>query len=446
MVSLILGADSSANNVWPGFSLSSRNLLIYDKTGGYLITTQARPASFEPLPDSVSVPRNRELVYWRRGEFGGLGDGYWSTQYLIDGLTVSAYPASTIEDVRFIYHETFHAYQSERFVFETADSSSDDRVFTPEYAASVEVERKILHKALSSTGALHDSLVGQFLAVRLSRQRRAPGVFTTEERNAERREGLADFVGHSSSMHTLKESEEQLLKRVKHNLKAPLKSGFSLGEGGPEERLIRLRSYGTGAAMALLLERRGSDWKQKAEQGAALDQLLAAAAALDTTRVDNMALEARVSFGYEKLLALRNPPWGSLVEMRESDFDALGKYRLIVEVDDGASSTWHPGPQGMYDPAEGVTIMPDLRTLRVYDPDLLLLEVKNRPVKFDFRSLSTVTIMLDAPPQIDGATVVSGGSLLLSSGSIRAKGVTIKISGPVQIVSDAVSMRVKDGG
>jgi hypothetical protein len=100
----------------------------------------------------------------------------------------------------------------------------------------------------------------------------------------------------------------------------------------------------------------------------------------------------------------------------------------------------------MYDPAEGVTIMPDLRTLRVYDPDLLLLEVKNRPVMFDFRSLSTVTIMLDAPPQIDGATVVSGGSLLLSSGSIRAKGVTIKISGPVQIVSDSVSMRVKDGG
>ena len=101
--------------------------------------------------------------------------------------------------------------------------------------------------------------------------------------------------------------------------------------GSPDERLIRTRAYGTGAAMGLLLDRLGIDWKRRATSEP-LDRLLAEAVGTPDAQAADTAFRR---YGYDRLLNEPQPRWGALEVMSEGAFDRLRPYRLVLDLPPG---------------------------------------------------------------------------------------------------------------
>ena len=74
--------------------------------------------------------------------------------------------------------------------------------------------------------------------------------------------------------------------------------------GSPDERLIRTRAYGTGAAMALLLDRLGTNWQSRAISEP-LDRLLTEAVGTPDAQAADTAYRR---YGYTGCSPSRRPP------------------------------------------------------------------------------------------------------------------------------------------
>src|SRR5688572_12124182 len=199
-IALILNAPEAANAVWPGFSLPERNWLIYDAAGAYLVTTSPPPPSFEA----------KGRWFFRAGVLPGL-DGTLNWAYRLGDLSVTAVPVARSPErtAAGLYHEAFHAFQDERFgvLKDTAPSSGDFAgELTAGLAASVEVERRALREAIRAKGVDTD-LIRQAVAVRAHRTATGSRALLAAERQAEQREGLAQYVEEHSIARALKRSD-----------------------------------------------------------------------------------------------------------------------------------------------------------------------------------------------------------------------------------------------
>jgi len=282
-MAIVIDAPAGANQVWPGFSLPSRGFAIHTATGTYLHTPGAAPEGF-----------TRTGRWWFRP--GAPGD-----------LHVNAVPASqsASHTIRTLYHEAFHAFQREHpGRFRPPDSQTEP--FTREQAASIEVERRVLAQALRYPNRAQQYL-RDALALRHERTAANGASLAAAERYGEWHEGLADYVAELSVARALGRPVETARASVRRSLGIPL-STFG---GSPEERLIRARSHGTGAALGLLLDQLAPDWRSRAFE-VSLDELAAEAVSLRADEVATLARQARALHGYEKLLASPSPPWGSL--------------------------------------------------------------------------------------------------------------------------------------
>jgi hypothetical protein len=430
---IILEAPAATNGVWPGYSLPDRSFAISVADGTYVSTRAQPPEGFV----------RRGALYYRPGPLPGFG-GILDTDYRLGDLSVTVVvPARTAEDTALkLYHEAFHAFQGETMTRLESRLDAESMTITAEQAASVEIERRLLREALQKPGLQRVRLV-EALSIRHERGAAGGEAFKAAERAAERHEGVAEYVGLQSIALAMGRTPLAARSVVERNLGLPLR----VFGGSPDERLIRTRSYATGAALALLLDELSPDWKRRIAN-TTLDELAAAAVSFQSALAPEIVGPVKARHDFDRLARNTNPPWGSLTVMKTAEFDALSPYRVVIELTPTASPSFKltsgGGPtDGMHRPAPGIMLLPKPVSFHVEDGPISIT-VTARPVRLDgppAADTSTVTILLRQLPAINGEPATSGDRSL-SSLDLTDEGVRVKSTTPVRVVIDQNSVKV----
>jgi hypothetical protein len=245
-------------------------------------------------------------VYVLEGEWADLAAsrGGLDIEFVLGLDTVTVIPIrdSVSATLSLLYHEAFHGYQRRRFVASRRplEAFGGAVISTPEYEAAAEVERRILlatlHEEDRQTVA---HLLRAYLAVRRHRTQSLPVEVQVVERHLERMEGSAEFVGHRMRIVALNEQAEQLVhileRRLTDSLRAP-------NVANKAHWRHRYRIYGTGATIALWLDRWNPTWEQALERGRDFEELLSEAVDFRAIEADSLAEEAMRDFGFEELV------------------------------------------------------------------------------------------------------------------------------------------------
>jgi hypothetical protein len=427
-IALVVNAPTEANQVWPGFSLPSRSFAVQTPSGLFLHTPGPAPPGFQRVRG----------VWFQAGPLPGLGAGI-AIDHPIGELRVTIVRAGSTADqtARTLYHEGFHGFQRAQSK-QRPILDSRTLAITVDQAARIEIERRLLADALldqkSASLRLREAMA-------LRRERSAAGgeALQAAERFAEWNEGLAEYVGIASAARALKQPDQGPRQTVAASLKLSL---ASLG-GSPDERLVRARSYATGAALALLLDELEPGWKLAIEDSP-LDEMAARAAGLRESDADALAASARRRYRFDELRASPDPPWGSLVVMSEAAFFDLAPFHLVVEMSSQARSSFSLQTRaggdlnGMHRPIPGVLLLPRPTRFDARDGGLTVT-VRGRPVRNagpPAEPRRSVTILLAAAPLLDGKPIAPG-EMTRSSLEIVTEGVEIMSATPVRLVATA---------
>ena len=450
----ILAAPASANAVWPGYSLQDRSWVIADGRGAVLVTTIAPPPSFVQMAVAGVPEPMRRRTFYRAGAVAEM-TGTVDTRFAIGEVRGTAIAAreNLAKTVELLAHEAFHTFQHEAFA--GAAEAAVPATVSREYAASVEIERRALRDALKSDGAARRNLVRQAVAIRAMRNRSATPSLAAAEASSERMEGMARYVEVHVTAQALGNGKNWPRDQVAGQLGTPLRA-FA---GSPGERLVRFRAYASGAAMGILLDaldtRADTVWKERVQRGASPADLLAGLAAVPDDSLEAVAREALDRFGYEKLVLDSSPSWGTLLAFTEDEFLRMAPYRLIMDVDTAARSSFSvqstaslrgvDRPRGIQRPEEGLLILLDLTRLTLKDSGLVA-NVARRPVSLDSRQAGTgrqlVTILLDSAPRVNNALLSDGTSSELNGARIAGNGVDVVITGRATVTAETGILRV----
>lgn len=299
---IVVRASPAVARVWPGYwsetqpfflAVPGRNALLYSVAGGF--------PGFVP----ISLPASSKGTLYIAC---GVVEGLLATEGFMDiAVPVADQMATAVhlaEDTRatleFLYHEAFHAYQHLNFAPPrplVLDIRSE-WVRRPEFQAMLEVERRILAAALAAED--RDSaaaLTLRYLRVRAHRHTTVPEHVSEYETDLERTEGSAQIVGLTAAALALGEPLAQVAGNLQKELLEPLPDSRLGGEW-----IVRVRVYVTGAALAVLLDRFSTTWREGMERGAAAPDLLRDAL-ISAEQSLQLPLERILEdFGYEALL------------------------------------------------------------------------------------------------------------------------------------------------
>lgn len=272
-------ATPAMNRAWPGFWSASQELLLH--RGGVVALVSGAPRL-----DSIQLLERRDLAGSQSTPaylfYGSLEDfwpvlGYSAAPKFSNLKAPLALP-TIARDLRWnlqvLYHEHFHRFQIGNFrdwrLPRGSDAPHSVRMREPEFARLVAIEMRMLSTALdaSDPDSLRSLLRG-YLSVRHTRTSN-DSVAQWSERQMERMEGVAEYVGREAARLALDCGTTQARKLLVQEDSARALSGYS--QGRPDTRI-----YFTGAVLSFLLDELGVDWKKKVQQGAYLDPLLAAA-------------------------------------------------------------------------------------------------------------------------------------------------------------------------
>lgn len=299
MARRVVLAAPEVDEVWPGFWPRQRPfILVVPGEATLLYLSRGTPPSFlrelpspgsgrlyvgpDSLPDLTANERfSFDLAY-------PVGDGT---------ATAVRHDGDRILTLRLLYHEGFHAFQDG--AFQQRDRPARDRSAgfepTPELRALAEVERRILAGALLEVDSLSvDAVLRRYLAVRELRIRQTPPDVAEVERVLERIEGTAEFAAVSGTAAAFGWDAQEKARGLEPYLTQPIRRS-SLGLDWE----IRQRVYGTGAALALLLDRLSVPWRGAIEAGKSLDEVLLDRLGTPDARWIEETLDV---YGYEAIL------------------------------------------------------------------------------------------------------------------------------------------------
>jgi hypothetical protein len=254
--------DSTANAVWPGFSIRHQVLfLTYSPAGPTgMIGDPDPPRGFDPAP---ADPRVHILEGPVPDTLAGLRIGRtW------DGRlnAATSYPVRERQPpdqvLRGVIHEVFHAFQQDRPGFEARPTAHLD--MSRDYAWLTAVEGRLLSEALSapSISALRDRAL-EAVAVRQHKCTSLKETDCARESDLEIREGSANYVANAVLIGSGRHQEgDSLAARLQ---RAPSR-----------EALERGWYYLTGEAWFQLIDRISSDrsWTGRLQEGNPEDLLL----------------------------------------------------------------------------------------------------------------------------------------------------------------------------
>lgn len=244
--------ELAADALWPGFAPLEIPVAIYDGKRTVLFGHPEPPAAFVAVDAFPGV-------HWMNGAHESvrantsidLGGARTAT------LLLDPQSESTHEPAAVLVHEAFHVFQETAHPRWRADESAlfDYPIEASEVLVLRRLEVESLRRALASLSP-SDMRGWARLALeyRSERQNDLASSSREYERAIERYEGLADYIQ----------------ARCLDSAPAPLpEAGYA-----PED--IRLRCYGTGAALARVLDRLGAEWRRsfQAESEPHLDEFL----------------------------------------------------------------------------------------------------------------------------------------------------------------------------
>lgn len=320
----ILAHSEALARIWPGYWPEEQGFILYDPAhGAVLVGAEGRPRS----------------VDYRAGELPGAG-----TTFVFD------YPAGTpnmmlitvrddwADALDTLFHEQFHDFQTD--AFDKADrrhageyvelAAIPDRAA---FTAAAELERRVLADALlAETDAQRADLSRRYIALRRAREATVGDTILAKERYLERSEGTAQYVGLMSTAVVLGHDAGSVADKLAQGLRRDL---FANAEGGYSGNWFRARAYPVGGAIAMLLERSGSDWKGRVQAGEPLDVVLEESlGVIDDAEQDRLAAATRADYGAEQLLVDITAALAASPRTIETpaDFTALGARRLVLEV------------------------------------------------------------------------------------------------------------------
>lgn len=287
-------ASPAISRIWPGFWSPRQPFGIATPREAVLVVSDVAPESlFAALPPHALPQVLRGRTYVAHGVVRGLhttrGIGFDLRARIIPGteLTVVPIKADVESTIGFLVHEAFHAFQFRAFARPQRDDNTFDMASAarPEFASLVNLERRLLAAALEPLE--RDSLervVRSYLAVRERRYASTAESVRAEELHLERIEGSAQYVGlRAAALGDGRRQPAAIEGEVLLQLTAELEA--------PDPRWeVRLRSYGTGAAIAIVLERlKVVDWKARLQEGATFHELLARAVPLRPGEAEALA-------------------------------------------------------------------------------------------------------------------------------------------------------------
>jgi hypothetical protein len=284
MAAVVSVFRTARHPVWPGYDLSEQPFLVY-RPGRWAVVFNPPGAleDYQLYPPSWPSTGARALVH--------LGDnpdlvGQLEFDFPVGNITVAAVPLGETlpEDAlarassvfAFVVHEAFHQFQ--RGAFREVDEPSEERypILDAANSARAALEMRILEDAVQAVERRDSASVRQstdwFLAQRLFRWEHASPLVREFERAKELTEGTAKYV------ETRLVADVAILCRVggftdpavcpsfesltvPGYLRAELESRLTEGALTPAD-VARNRIYPTGAAMGVLLDFFGVEWKQ----------------------------------------------------------------------------------------------------------------------------------------------------------------------------------------
>lgn len=466
VASVVVDAAPRVAHIWPGFRPSEPAFLVYQLDGAALFVGPKAPPGFSQLPDPGLPEGLAGRAHLHPGPLPGLS-GPFHIDYPVGGvraMAVAIDSAGIPETLATFYHESFHAYQDRHLapLLQQGGAPASPRgyvdpalIASPRFRALVEIERRMLISALSLAPDSLPGILRRYLAVRRIRTRSLDPQVPLEEQALERDEGSAHLVGLKAALLATRATPGELADLLLPYLNLPLERF----PGGPSERLIRWRVYGTGAALGLLLERLGLDWRSRVQAGATFNALLAEAVAFDSTTAHTLAPAALERFGMAELEARAMMDASNVKDRVDSieDFLRISPIRLTLDVavplEDGRAAldtNFLVGEGGVVQPEENVILFPMARVLSVELPRVSLV-VRGRPVMQDARGGSRdaprvrFTILLPTLPEIERASPLPQGDHTLHGLTIRSRGVHLTVAGPVtvRVGRDVLLVRVE---
>lgn len=280
-------ATDTLRSLWPGFWTEEQSFTLFEPGRGALLVGRRQPdAPFTrvwPIPGMLALDG---LLYGTRENIPGLRRSSGPSDYGFNTRfrsgTVIA-PSIQIGDslahtLNVLFHEVFHAYQSQSFkVMPRQQDLTSETFLDAQYTALAEIERRLLADALGLTGAGRARKLEEYSAIRARREASLARSFVEAERRQETFEGTAHYVGLLGVTLTLSRDKASLAHALQERLRRPVQLWSWLTDLDQTQRsrwhhLIRL--YDTGAAMALLMDDLVSDWQSVVQNGVPLYDVL----------------------------------------------------------------------------------------------------------------------------------------------------------------------------
>ncbi len=277
-IRLIAAGEPRLRALWAGFwSAEPAALLFRPGGGGVLMTADGPPADFQPITTIPPHERSTVRFYWSPRVPADIR-GRLDLFYQLGPITVTAVAAEPDvgRTIDFLFHELFHAHQHAHFSRhrDVSEALPDSLSPDPAYLSDLDSERRLLADAmLLGTADTVRSILRQLLERRRARLASAPRQLRALEGQLERYEGTAELVGRMADTFLAGRSPQAIRDSIRAMLLTP----------APQPKLfapayfstLRWRLYGTGAALAHLLDVLGnSGWRAQVEAGAYLDEVI----------------------------------------------------------------------------------------------------------------------------------------------------------------------------
>lgn len=446
------------DSVWPGFWPAGQAYLIYDGRTAVLVADDRPPAAWRPVDPGRLPGVLCGMAYRRSGPLPSL-TGNFDMEYPVGEGSAAAVPWSggMFRTLSLLFHERFHAFQQERFTPTrgAGELGQQEETFLsaasvggPRFRAMAEVERRLLRDALAASDPERTrAILRSYLAVRDERMAGAEEEVRRAEINVERKEGSAEYVGFTAATVATGAGRQRVRKALDERLAMALDT-TRLGSGAYAQ--FRARLYGTGGALAWLLEEMVPDWRSRLAEGSPFPELAARAVGGAAGRSEELAEAALRRKGFGELLARERARGAPEEEDPVRAVLTSGRVTLVLHVSMAGRS---PSDLQMEasgglprQPEQGLWVNPDVDVLEFSLPGVELT-AEDSPAMVDFRSPTDsvrLTLALSGAPRFDGEALPADETrwpegLTAAAGGVRLR---VEAAARTRTLSDSVVVRV----
>jgi hypothetical protein len=280
------GAATAA--AWPGYAPPAEYLLCQGTDLTLLIAREPPGSELGSAPVRTVAVVDAPEIHVYRGRLAGLPTHCFTLRFMYRGRQILAFPmidsAYSVRDPRrvtavAVLHEWFHRFQRNVFrgtvgalpawrfdVHEAPPTLPAELMGSAAFQEGARRERELLALAFEAPSAdsLRRTLIG-YIATRAARMRLLPIALRGVEPHEERKEGTAQYAAYRAAIGAGNASAPALLSVVREDLLTPLDFTGSAEASGRTWRNWHV--YASGAAIGLVLDRLGCDWREAVSAG-----------------------------------------------------------------------------------------------------------------------------------------------------------------------------------